>query len=56
MAIAARIRELTLRHRDLDTALASQTNRPGADEMRLVTLKKEKLRLKDEIALLERRT
>lgn len=55
MAVDARIRELSARHRDLDRALDAEMKRPGADAHRLLELKKKKLRLKDEIAALENR-
>ncbi len=55
MAVHARIRELSARHRDLHQALEAELKRPGADLDRLAVLKKQKLRLKDEIAALESR-
>ncbi len=52
MALDARIRELTARHQDLETAIESEMKRPSADTYRITTMKKEKLRLKDEITAL----
>ncbi len=49
MALDARIRELTNRHRSLEEQLASELKRPAADEARVAELKKHKLRIKDEI-------
>jgi len=56
MALDARIRELSARHRNLDDALSSEMKRPATDEVRISAMKKEKLRLKDEISALERPT
>lgn len=56
MALDARIRELSARHRNLDDALSSEMKRPAIDEVRISAMKKEKLRLKDEISALERPT
>lgn len=40
-------------HRDLDAAIEALCNQPVPDQIQLARLKKRKLRLKDEIALLE---
>jgi hypothetical protein len=40
-------------HRDLDVAIAELARSPGADQLRVQRLKKQKLRLKDQIARLE---
>ncbi len=55
MSLDARIRELSARHRNLESAIAAELKRPAADDTRLVQMKKEKLRLKDEIAALSQR-
>ena len=55
MALDARIRELAARHRSLEAAIASEMKRPSIDEVRVSAMKKEKLRLKDEIVALESR-
>ncbi len=52
MAVQARIRELVARHRDLENLLEAEMKRPGVDNTRLASLKKQKLRLKDEISAL----
>jgi hypothetical protein len=52
MALDARIRELTARHRDLEAAIEMEMKRPSADTYRISSMKKEKLRLKDEITAL----
>jgi hypothetical protein len=53
-AIQLRLHELSLEHRDLDTAIARLTDDPSRDELLLRRLKKRKLLLKDQITLLER--
>ncbi len=56
MAIEARLRELTLRHRTLDREIEEEISRPAADSVRLTDLKRRKLRLKEEIESLKSRT
>lgn len=51
--IKQRIYELSLEHKDLDDALLLMIEKPFIDELQLRRLKKRKLRLKDEIELLE---
>ena len=51
--IKQRINELTLEHKDLDDALHLMKEKPFVDELQLRRLKARKLKLKDEIALLE---
>jgi hypothetical protein len=51
---AARLHTLRIEHRDLDDAIAA-LGQGGGDQLQLARLKKRKLRLKDEIALLEDR-
>lgn len=52
-SIAARLAELRVEHRDLDTAIAALSTDPWADQLQLRRLKKRKLLLKDTIARLE---
>jgi len=52
MALDARIRELGNRHQTLERLINDETKRPSADEMRLKELKRQKLRLKEEIETL----
>jgi hypothetical protein len=54
MAIEARIRELGVRHQTLERAIEDELRRPASDAMRLVQLKRQKLRLKEEIELMRR--
>jgi hypothetical protein len=55
MAIDARIRELGTRHQTLDKAIQDETSRPAADSARLKELKRQKLRLKEEMEALRAR-
>jgi hypothetical protein len=49
MAIEQRLRELDARHRDLDLIIKNEAQRPSVDTTRLAAMKKQKLRLKEEI-------
>jgi hypothetical protein len=49
MAIEQRLRELDARHRDLDLTIKNEAQRPSVDTTRLAAMKKQKLRLKEEI-------
>ena len=49
MAVEARIRELGTRHETLDRALQEESRRPAADDVRVRELKRQKLKLKEEI-------
>jgi len=53
-AIEARIAELKLEHRDLDDVIDRLTQAPDLDQLQLQRLKKRKLLVKDQIAILER--
>ena len=48
MAVQARIRELGSRHQTLDKAIQEEMRSPAGDDLRLQTLKRQKLRLKEE--------
>lgn len=52
MAVEARIRELGTRHQSLDKAIQDETNRPASDAIKLKELKRQKLRLKEEMMAL----
>ena len=54
MGIAARLRSLEDRHATLERQVAEEDARPHPDETELTRLKREKLRLKDEIEKLRR--
>ncbi len=49
----ARLHHLRMEHRDLDTAIEALRAAPAVDQLQLARLKKRKLRLRDEIAILE---
>ena len=55
MAIESRIRELDSRHRRLEDAIHEETTRPAADTIKLAELKRQKLKLKEEILGLKSR-
>lgn len=50
---ASRLVRLRLEHRDLDAAIEALRATPAPDQLQIARLKKRKLRLRDEIALLE---
>ena len=51
--IAARLNMLRIEHRELDAAIVALGGGGEADQLQLMRLKKRKLRLRDEIAVLE---
>ena len=51
--IKHRIHELSLEHKDLDDALILMEERPFIDELQIKRIKKRKLKIKDEMLLLE---
>lgn len=53
-ALRDRINELHLEHRDLDDVISRLSQSTAQDQLQLQRLKKRKLYLKDQIALLER--
>jgi hypothetical protein len=53
-AIKERIAQLKIEHRDLDDVICTLIDKPGHDELQMRRLKRRKLLLKDQIALLER--
>jgi len=55
MAVEARIRELGYRHETLETAIQEEMRRPASDDMRLKELKRQKLKLKEEMEALRLR-
>jgi hypothetical protein len=52
MALDARIRELGSRHQALEAAIQDELRRPASDDLRLQELKKQKLKLKEELEAL----
>lgn len=51
--LAARLDMLRVEHRDLDAAIAALADGGASDQLQLARLKKRKLRLRDEIAVIE---
>ena len=52
MAIEARIRELDSRHQTLDRQIAEEMKSPAADDLRVRELKRQKLKLKEQLEAL----
>ena len=52
MAIESRIRELGSRHQSLDRELHDEHRAPSPDSLRMYELKRQKLRLKEQIEVL----
>ncbi|GIX13520.1 MAG: DUF465 domain-containing protein [Paracoccaceae bacterium] len=52
MSLNAHLAELRRKHEALASQIEAEANRPGSDHLKLTELKREKLRLKDEIARL----
>jgi len=50
MNLTEHVDTLKAKHHDLDQAINTENNRPHPDEMTIVDLKKQKLRIKDELA------
>ncbi|AZI36677.1 hypothetical protein NT2_05_02570 [Caenibius tardaugens NBRC 16725] len=48
-----RLESLRIEHRDLDAAIDALTAAGSTDQLQIARLKKRKLRLKDQIALIE---
>ena len=55
MAIEARIRELGVRHRNLDHQIEDEGRNLASDDVRVKELKRQKLRIKEELDALTRR-
>lgn len=55
MAVEARIRELGFRHETLESAIQEEMRRPASDDLRLKELKRQKLKLKEEMEALKLR-
>ncbi len=52
MALHARFSELTDKHRALDRRIQEELARPLSDSLEIAALKRQKLRIKDELARL----
>ena len=55
MAIEQRLRELDARHRDLDHIIEEEAKRPAVDNARLSAMKRQKLKIKEEIEEIRQR-
>lgn len=53
-ALKQKIHQLQIEHRDLDDVILQLSQSPAQDQLQLQRLKKRKLFLKDQIAILER--
>ena len=53
MSLDNHLQELTSRHRKLDQVLQEEQKRPSTDSLKVVRLKREKLKLKEEILSLK---
>ena len=53
--LRARLHDLQIDHRDLDAAIAALADGVGTDQVQIARFKKRKLRLRDEIAMIEGR-
>ena len=54
MSLDEKIDALKAQHRALESALEEHINRPHPDDIEIASLKKQKLRIKDELAILSR--
>ena len=54
--MAVRLTSLTSKHADIEREIDAENAKPAPDEVRMGALKKQKLRLKDEMTDLRRRT
>jgi hypothetical protein len=52
MAIQGQINHLSNQHKKIDDIIANELANPDWDELRIAALKKQKLRIKDELARL----
>jgi len=53
MSLSSHLQELKRKHSTLSTEVEQAQRAPGVDDLQVATLKKQKLRLKEEIARLE---
>jgi hypothetical protein len=53
MTLAAHLAELSEKHRLLEMRIQEELARPGSDDLHISKLKKEKLKIRDEMARLE---
>ena len=53
MSIGDMVDTLTSKHHALEEAIENENNRPHPDEIEIASLKKQKLRIKDELASID---
>ena len=53
MSLGEKIDHLKSKHHDLETAIEEEAHRPHPDDIEITSLKKQKLKIKDEIASLD---
>jgi hypothetical protein len=53
MTLAGHLQELSEKHRTLESRIQEELARPGADDLQINRLKKEKLRIKEELTKLQ---
>ena len=53
MTLAGHLAELSEKHRLLEMRIQEELSRPGADDLQISQMKKEKLKLKDEMAKIQ---
>ena len=53
MTLAGHLAELSEKHRSLELKIQEEMTRPGSDDLQINRLKKEKLRIKDEMIKLQ---
>ena len=56
MSLESHLTELERRHQAIESALAAEKTHPGADDLKIIELKRKKLSLKDEIEKLKHET
>ena len=56
MALSAHLQELSEKHRQLERRIEEEIGRPGSDDLTILKLKREKLKLKDQITRLSSET
>jgi len=56
MALSSHLAELSEKHRSLERQIEEELSRPSANDLEISKLKKEKLKIKDEIVKLQGQT
>ncbi len=56
MALSSHLQELSEKHRQLERRIEEEIGRPGSDDLTIRKLKREKLKLKDQITKLASET